>query len=658
MMIRGFWHRESKMALAVVVRKWVESTHKYNLLPAFFCLVTLVANHSIFRLGAMPIVWVPLLVLSFVVIVVLAPNMDLRGSTAGPLRLWHAAIGGLVLLPVIASLVLGWRREFPYSGDQSFHLKQVLYMAYWWASAPGSTPVGILGHTLDMASFQQLLARPWQLAWSRALLLVAITALTWWSYRRNRLGAFIFAAVALIAWALCERAIYLRYPGGGYVLAMPFIVPAFVLGNLELTFRIPNVVAGAIWLFALRPWLVGRWPDARVLPVAALLFWHKDVIYYLDSAYLEPWPFVLSLLAIEVLIARGRSGAPVACLLIGLTATIKEPLVFVLPFIWLAGAPWKLARQDAMRLTGVAIAAGIPFVLYYFARKNVDIADIVTDRMLIFDFSREQLFNFMRGFWLQMTIAYPGVTALPAIGALAAACVLVLRDRERRLQLGCAFAAGLVLIALMMIDQFGLYWAGYFRYFLYPLPFLAAGAVALGYYLQPRIALLVGIGLLMLQVPSAYLAVARSAGPASDRNFVEFFEAPLVFPIKSLIAEAEHKGILLRGAPIVANQPDDAIRAVPGVNVTFGPLGELRCECNEQNPRVMALFIRYTNMATPFINRVPGKDELFAPPYDRDRIWRAQRAARPMCIAKLQQTCRHVLLRDEGGETVAALGVR
>jgi hypothetical protein len=646
------------MSIVIVAREWLESARRGNLLPAFFCLAALAANHSLFRLGAMPLVWPLLLALTLGVIVILAPNLDPRAGPCGRFGIWHAAIGGVVLFPVVASLALGWQREFPYSGDQSFQLKQAFYMAYWWAAPPGSTPVGILGRTLDMASFQQLLARPWQLAWSRAMLLAAITALTWWSYRRNRVAAFMCATAALIGWALCERAIYLRYPGGGYVLAMPFMVPAFILGNLELTFRIPNVAAGAIWLFALRPWLVGRWPDARVLPVAALLFWHKDVIYYLDSDYLEPWAFVLSLLAAEVLIARGRSGAPVACLLVGLAATVKEPLIFVLPFIWLAGAPWKLPRQDLMRLTGAAIAAGVPFVLYFFARKNVDMADIVTDRLFIVDFSREQIVEFARGFWLQMSIAFPGVSALPAIGALATACVLIVRDEDRRWQLACVFAAGLFVIALMMIDRFGLNWAGTFRYFLYPLPFLAAGAVALGYYLQPRSALLVGLGLLMLQVPSAYLAVARSAGPASDRNFVEFFEAPLVFPIKSLIAEAEYKGVLPHGASIVANQPDDAVRPVPGVNVTFGPLGELRCECSEQYPRVMALFIRYTNMATPFIGHVPAEGELFAPPHDRDRIWRAQRAARPMCIAKLQQTCLHVLLRDEGGETVAALGVR
>ncbi len=91
--------------------------------------------------------------------------------------------------------------------------------------------------------------------------------------------------------------------------------------DIELAGRLSNVCAALCWLFVLRPWLIGRWPDLRILPVALLLFWQKDIIYYFDSVYLEPWGIVLALLAVEVLLEKGTKRLPMACLLIGAAAT-------------------------------------------------------------------------------------------------------------------------------------------------------------------------------------------------------------------------------------------------------------------------------------------------------------------------------------------------
>jgi hypothetical protein len=54
---------------------------------------------------------------------------------------------------------------------------------------------------------------------------------------------------------------------------MPFLGPAYLLRNVELACRLPNVLAPLVWLFVLRPWLIGRWPDLRVLAFAVALFW-------------------------------------------------------------------------------------------------------------------------------------------------------------------------------------------------------------------------------------------------------------------------------------------------------------------------------------------------------------------------------------------------
>ena len=342
---------------AINLRKQISGA---NVVPAFFCLITIAANHAVFRLGALSPIWTAASVLVLAAIFLLAPSLDIAAEPPGRLQYRHVAIGLVAVAPILASLVLGWNREYPFGGDQSFHLKHVFYLLHWWASAPGAPPVHVFPSAGDLRPehFRQLLAIPWQLLWCRAALMVVIVAITAWWYWRSRHWAFIFASVGLLLWGLFEKSIYFRYPAGGYRLPILFTLPSYIFGNIELASRVPNALAPAVWLFALRPWLVGRWPDLKILPIAALMLWHKDAIFYFNSAYLESWALVFALLAVEVIVARGPSGAPLACLLIGAASCVKEPFILALPFVWLAGAPWRQSWHKASELTGAAIAAG------------------------------------------------------------------------------------------------------------------------------------------------------------------------------------------------------------------------------------------------------------------------------------------------------------
>lgn len=628
-----------------------------NYFPVFFCLAALAANHALFRLGALPAGWTVAAVVTLAAIALLAPHLALGAAGANRPAPLNGAIGAACIAPVLLSFALGLGREFPFSGDQSFHIKQAYYLGFWWLSPPGSEAVPILGRALDEEAARALLTQPWRLLASRAALLVLIVASAYFGYRRNRLAAAAFAAVALVAWGLFEHTVYLRYPGAGYLLTFPFLGAGYLSGNFELPGRLANVLAAPLWLFVLRPWLVGRWPDWKVLPVAALLLWHKDVVYYFDSTYLEPWSVVFALLAIEVLIARGASAAPVACLLIGLAATVKEPAIFALPFVWLAGTPWRLDLRRLATLCGAALAAGFPFVLYYAARNSLAAAEIASGRDVSFGFSGADLAQYLSGVGRQLEFIFNGTSALAAIVAVAASLILLYR-RDCRWTLLCLVGAGLAIVVLFMLDRGSRYWSGYFRFFVAAWPFLAAGLLATAYALGDRAAAALGVALLLLQAPSAYTAVARSAGPASARNFAEHYDAPLVFPLKSLRAEAARRYGLPPNAPLWSSRPDDAVKSLPGVNIEFAPLGEPVCACSAEHPNVMALFVRYANLNARFAETPPAAGDPFAPPLPNDRLWRRARAERPLCMQKIKETCRQVIERTEGGETVAVLGLR
>jgi hypothetical protein len=656
-----------RLGEAINLRKHIGGA---NMLPALFCLAGIALNHAVFRLGALSPLWTVATVSVLGAIFLLAPNFEISAEPAGKPQYWQAGIGLVVIAPVLASLVLGWDREYPFSGDQSFHLKHVFYMLYWWVSAHGTPPLPL--HDFPGAGelrpehFRQLLAKPWQLLWSRAVLMIVIAAITAWWYRQSRHWAFIFASVSLLSWGLFEQSIYFRYPAGGYWLPMVFTLPSYIFGNIEHASRVPNALAPAVWLFALRPWLVGRWPDLKILPIAALILWHKDAIFYFDSAYIEPWALVFALLAVEVIVARGAQAAPLACLLIGAASCIKEPFIFALPFLWLAGAPWRQSWHKVSELTGAAIAAGWPFVLYYAARKSVAIEfqnvpqtpeTYYFDRTVVFDFSLSSFLQYFKAYWFNSITAFGGAVF---VAATAISIIVVVWKGRRSVPLACVLGAGIFSLLFFAFDSAGSVTPGYFRFLLFALPFLLVGIVSLGYELKPRILIAVGMGILLVQLPSAYTGIARSAQGSSDRNFVEFYNRPIVFPIKALLSEAARKGLLPRGTTVYANRPDITVKSVPGIidNVQFGQLGELQCACTAAHPNIMDLFVRYANMDRRFADTPPTVSEAYGPNHEADWIWRNNRAAREQCLARMQQTCRNFLSRTEGGEVVGALGMQ
>jgi hypothetical protein len=249
------------------------------------------------------------------------------------------------------------------------------------------------------------------------------------------------------------------------------------------------------------------------------------------------------------------------------------------------------------------------------------------------------------------SISHPLVLA--AIVALFAAIWWL---RSRRLQIACLAATGFGLVLFFLADKNSAGWVGTFRFFMAALPFLAAGALALGYGLRRNGALMASAVALVLQTPSAITAIAKAAGPITGLNFIENYDAAIFFPMKSLLAEARNKGLLKPNAVVLANAPDPSMRAIPGIPVAYGPWGQLICECSKDHPAVMGLFVRYTNLNARYSGAAPS-GAVFGPPPDRERLWRAGRAQRPVCLAQMRRTCAHVLERAEGGETVAVLGL-
>ncbi len=302
-----------------------------------------------------------------------------------------------------------------------------------------------------------------------------------------------------------------------------------------------------------------------------------------------------------------------------------------------------------LRITGAALAAGFPFLLYYASRTGLGVEEMGPDRVIGLELPHgDQLVTNAVRYWDQMQVIFPGTSGVLALFALA----LILWSWRY----AWVAVAGLAIAAFFFLDTVSELVIGYYRYLLHSLPFLVVGLLYFSKRLEsePRQLAALGILSLALMAPSAWQAVMLAMAEPTGRNFYEQYDAPLVFPIKSIVREAEAKGYIASRAPIQASRPDAMVRSFPGETVMFGDFGELFCECTAQHPRVLNLFIRYPNHNGAFGDM--AYEDQPATRETRVGMWNLNRQQRPACLVRLRQSCAHVLERYEGGELVAVLG--
>lgn len=600
-------------------------------------LAMLIANHALFAASAWP--WSLWLAFAAFAIAALArgPMRLVPGAPIGRPSAAAIALGIAALTPQALLLVTTWRREFGFGGDASFHIGVAFRLLAWWLSPPFAVPA----ESLDAGALDALRAAPWRLALSRAFLLAFAAIGVFALARRQKRAAMALAAMLLFAWGGLESAREFRYPGLAYLGTFPFALPAFVLGVPELAFRLGNLLAVAMWLFVLRPLLLRRWPDLPVLSAAAFCFWAEPSLIFLDAAYLEAWCLVFLLLAAEVRLRAGADGAVLACLLVGFAAAAKEGAIFLLPFFWLSALPWRQVATRGRDATLAALAAGLPFVAFFVANRAAGLA-----RAVSFGWPDESALEAFAQTATRAALAGSGGFAV----ALTLGMALLLRARDRAA--GAAMLAGAAfLIAFFHVERGSAGYAGVLRYFLPVLPLLAAGLFANG---GSRIAL---AAVLAVQTPSLYAAAMRAWGPAEARGFVEYYDAPFVFPIKSAIAEAglppESRIAVLR--PDAVFVPGAAMGR-QGAVLDFTDDGD--CGCSPARAAVMMLAPAATGYAAADLADDAPIKRGFGPEVERIERWRAAHATMPACRAAMQQSCSRVIEREFDGRSTLMLGIR
>jgi hypothetical protein len=468
-----------------------------------------------------------------------------------------AAICSLLL----AHVAITAREEFGFNGDEGYHLSATRTFALYFMRA-GPFLVG-------------------------TLVVFGVLRFTRFQYAATIAMALLLAS----SYLLPGSALFGRYPTGVYLLATPLSV-AFEVANIPYPItanHIVNVLSVPVWLFVLRPFVIGRWPDWRVLPVALLVYFQAPAFVYVGSALLEPWALVFLLLSVEAVAAFEPDERWMAVPLAAVATFFKETAILLLPTVWLlACVEWRGFRPSIRRgAITVGVASVAPFLIYYTVRRSVQVERVYEIAGVAGTWTSARVSE-----WLINVRANVGVGGMLAI---AAATLWSLRF--------IAWMVTAVVLALFFFaDAASIPYTGYGRFLAYSLVGLCGAVFASAYRVanQQRALVALCAVIALLQLPAVTRMFTLDFQPDYERNSLEWNRSLIRLPVRTLARQivSTHSGEQVRRIRMISFGTDlISLRvAYPDLAERFDLQGDEQsavtpdCRCRDNSEAVIAGF--------------------------------------------------------------------
>jgi hypothetical protein len=542
-----------------------------------------------------------------------------RAGARVPAPRWHPSpltrvpfvACALLCTLILTHVALTAREEFGFGGDEGYHLSATRAFALHY-----------------------LRAGP--------MLAAALAVYAAWRWKQWPFAASV-AMSALIAasYVLPASPLFGRYPTGFYHLSTPLNV-LFEVAGVPYPFtanHIVNALSVPAWLFVLRPLILDRWPDWRVLPVALLVYFQPPALVYVSSALLEPWAAVFLLLALEALVAFEPDERWIAVPIAATATFFKETAILLLPTVWLvACVEWRDWRPSLRRgAMALGAASVIPFLVYYAVRRGVQI-----ERIYALGAATEVWAEARAAAWIANVRAQVGIGGMLAVGV-----AIVVSARH-----WWWMVTAVALAVFFFGDVASIPYTGYGRFLAYPLV-AVCGAVFAATYRWPergRAIVALSASLALLQLGPVARMLALDFEPDYVRNSQEWKGALIRLPIRALaerIPETRDGGDVRRlrvvtfGIDLISlavAYPDLASRYV--LSGEAQSPAAVDCRCRDRAEAVLAGFEWPTHFGdTP-----------------ETRATYAHVSA--ACVEQINTTCASTILeRHSSGAVVGALGV-
>lgn len=528
------------------------------------------------------------------------------------------ALCGLHLL----HLVLTAREEFGFGGDEGYHLSATRAFAIYLTKA---------GPYLAGAAAVFIVARRWTPRFASTVTMVVLIA---------------------VSYVLPQEALFGRYPTAFYLLATPLNV-AFDVASIPYPFTANhaiNMLSVPAWLFVLRPIVIGRWPDWRVLPVALLIYFQGVAVVYASSGLLEPWAFIFILLAMEAVVALDDERKWIAVLLAAVATFFKDTAILFVPPIWLlAMVEWRgwrpALRPGAIR---IGVAAVAPFVTYYAVRRGLQIVRMYEVAGSAEIWTRARVLDWLRTAHFQLGTGGSIAVALATLWCLFGGIV----DRRWRDHAIWSITA-VALVIFFAADVASIPFTGYGRFLAYPLLAVCGLLFATTHALdlrRPSALTVLSAAVIVLQFTSVSSMLALDFRPDYERNSLEWSQGLVRLPIRSLASRLPEisgdKSIRKLRVATFGIDPISLAVAYPDLASRYELLGEMQaaaspdCGCRSADEAFLAGF--------------EWPAHFTATPDGRERYELQQ----SRCVARVRSTCSSIALEQRAdGAIVGVLGV-
>lgn len=537
------------------------------------------------------------------------PTVEPLGSVQRKNLIW----GLLALVPSFVTLVLGWNSEFPFSGDYDHHV----------------------------LVFQRLLSQPAYLWWLPISLMIGF----FWLGHRHWSSGFVALSVLFFLSSFYQGPVQdvARYPTGFYfVSGAPWLLmDLFAEIRAYEWQKWMNFLSLPVGLFVLRPFLIRRWPDAQGAVLFLILTLQKDLNYFFNSNYLEPWSVVLVAISVEAFLLESRTRVQslatlsVACL-------FKEQAVFFLGAGWLAFA-WSEKNLVLWKRLLIGFQLLAPFLIYFLIRKSGGVWRTTEIVPFSESFNSEQLVEY--AFRIQLHLAPTGfLLLLVTFLGLALALHRGLLPRSFWV---FSLAAGFLMF-LSFADRISMEYAGYPRFHFFGWALLAALCSFLfgKFITTARRRALAFVLVLAALLPGSTDYWSRMRGPWDRMGALEHYKFPVFFPIRELLTPFDRSypfNLLLVNNPFGDHKIQTGFFAgysdlfPSGVSVQIVDASK---ECVCSNGAVMQLNPR-----------------IHSPLNDR-RPLESQSIDSEECSRRMRQTCKERLeVRDSSGGVWGVLGL-
>lgn len=492
----------------------------------------------------------------------------------------------IILLPITIFFLFNFYEENSYAGDTIIHIENSITYNYFLLSSIFE----LKSETKDISLFNLITSK----------LLTFILLLFFLFLFRKKISSkykilIIITSIIFFSYLYTPR---ITYPTGLYTISLPFNVISLILNySLVGGLRLANFLSIFFWLFFLRPLIIGKWPDYKIVFFSLIILINNQYIFLFTSSYLEAYCLILLLIALEVIIERKNYHIEKAIIIIAFASAFKQPVIFLIPFLYILKQPWRLNFTELRNFTLLTLIFTMPFAIYYYysivlgnwpRSTTIDITLFNSENIKYFINKINNRHGLLNIFLILPFIFYS---------------IFLLNSLKKIFYFFILISSGLLLSLYLFLDFTSSPWIGYIRFNSYNEIILLFLFMYNAFNFKNNnykyATIFVFIFFVILINFNNYKNF--TFGEDSNRNFIIHEYAPIYLPIKSLLKDNIDAENYNKNDTIYVNVPSTSLFYNTTIlnNNTENKLifytDYKKCECNKSYKYLVVTFLNQIN---------------------------------------------------------------